>query len=60
MNLTYVAAIEGIALIAGAIVYAFKTSTFPTTMLGLALMGAFLVALPYTPHFGFKNGDFTM
>lgn len=58
--LPWVAALGGVALIAGAILYAFKTSTFPITMLGLAFMGAFLVALPYTPHFGFKNGEFTM
>lgn len=58
--LPWVAALGGITLIAGVTLYAFKTGTFPITMLGLAFMGAFLVALPYTPHFVFKNGEFTM
>lgn len=58
--LMWIPALGGIALIAGTLFYIFRTNAFPGTMLGLAFMGAFLVALPYSPHFGYKNGEFTM
>jgi hypothetical protein len=55
-----IAVAVGLTLVFATLFLIFRTTSFSNPMLGLAILGGFLVLLPFTPHISYKDGEISM